>query len=251
MNLTAETIAPHRSQDLTRFAEVDAWVFDLDNTLYPRATNIFKQVDQRIQLYVRRLLDVDEAEAERIQKTFYREHGTTLRGLMLKHNVDVDDFLAFVHDIDHSAIQPNPALGEALQRLPGNKYIFTNGSRRHAEKIAERLGLPSHFSDIFDIVAANLVPKPERATYDSFVRRFGVRPDRAAMFEDLTRNLVVPKAIGMTTVLIVPQGMREVFHGEWEYEGRDDDHIDFVTDDLPRFVSEIGDAIGVPAAGSI
>jgi putative hydrolase of the HAD superfamily len=149
-----------------------------------------------------------------------------------------------VHDIDHSAVQPDPALGAAILRLPGKKYIFTNGSRVHAEKVAERLGFPSHFEDIFDIVAADLLPKPERATYDRFVKRFGIRPDRGAMFEDLARNLVVPKAVGMQTVLVVPSGTREVFHEEWEYEGRDDDHVDFVTDDLARFISEIADAIG-------
>jgi putative hydrolase of the HAD superfamily len=247
MNLTVETIAPHKRPELGVFAGKEAWIFDLDNTLYPRSSNLFQQVDGRIRTYVRRLLDVDEAEAERIQKTFYQMHGTTLRGLMLTHDVDPDEFLEFVHDIDHSAVQPDPALGSAILRLPGKKYIFTNGSRQHAEKVAERLGFPTHFSEIFDIVDANLVPKPERETYDRFVKRFRVAPGRAAMFEDLTRNLVVPKAVGMSTVLVVPPGTREVFHGEWEYEGRDDDHVDFVTDDLARFIGQIADAIGAPA----
>jgi putative hydrolase of the HAD superfamily len=243
-SLTAEAVAPHEKRGLTAFSTVEAWIFDLDNTLYPRSTDLFRQVDQRIRAYVGRLLKVDEAEAERIQKDFYRRHGTTLRGLMLNHEVDPDSFLEFVHDIDHSAVQPDPALGDAILRLPGKKFIFTNGSRQHAEKVAERLGFPEHFEDIFDIVAANLVPKPERETYDRFVKRFGVTPEHAAMFEDLTRNLVVPKSIGMKTVLVVPPGTREVFHGEWEYEGRDDDHVDFVTDDLARFVAEIADAVG-------
>jgi putative hydrolase of the HAD superfamily len=162
---------------------------------------------------------------------------------MLKHQVDPDAFLEFVHDIDHSAVAPDPALGEAIARLPGKKYIFTNGSRRHAEKVAERLGFTRHFEDIFDIVAAELVPKPERETYDRFVRRFGLMPERAAMFEDLTRNLVVPKTVGMATVLVVPAGTREVFHDEWEYEGRDDDHVDFVTDDLTRFIGQVADLL--------
>jgi putative hydrolase of the HAD superfamily len=138
----------------------------------------------------------------------------------------------------------DPALGAALLRLPGKKYIFTNGSRRHAEKVAERLGFPGHFEGIFDIVSAKLLPKPERATYDLFVGEFGIDPARAAMFEDLARNLIVPKAIGMRTVLVVPAGIREVFHDEWEYEGRDDDQVDYVTDDLGRFVTQIADAIG-------
>lgn len=243
--VTAEAVSPHPQEDLAAFAGVEAWIFDLDNTLYPRSTNLFNQVDERIRAYVARLLDVEDAEAQRIQKDYYREHGTTLRGLMLSHNIDPDEFLEFVHDIDHSCVQPDPALGEALLRLPGKKYIFTNGSRRHAEKVAERLGFPRHFEDIFDIVAANLVPKPERATYDRFVSRFGLKPERAAMFEDLARNLAAPKAVGMTTVLVVPPGIREVFHDDWEFEGRDDVHVDFVTDDLARFTTRIADAIGV------
>ncbi len=244
MNLTVETVAPHKQPELGIFADKEAWIFDLDNTLYPRSSNLFQQVDERIRTYVRQLLNVDEDEAERIQKNFYKVHGTTLRGLMLTHKVDPDEFLEFVHDIDHSAVQPDPALGAAILRLPGKKYIFTNGSRQHAEKVAGRLGFPTHFADIFDIVAANLVPKPERETYDRFVKHFRVAPERAVMFEDLTRNLVAPKAVGMTTVLVVPAGTREVFHGEWEYEGRDDDHVDFVTDDLARFVEQVADAIG-------
>ena len=243
MNLTVETIAPHKPRDLRAFAGAEAWIFDLDNTLYPRSNNLFRQVDERIRMYVRRLLSVDEAEADLIQKTFYREHGTTLRGLMLKHSVDPDDFLSFVHDIDHSVVKADPALGAAILRLPGRKYIFTNGSRGHAEKVAARLGFPSHFTDIFDIVDAQLVPKPERETYDRFISRFGVQPERGVMLEDLTRNLIVRKSIGMTTVLVVPPGTREVFHDEWEYEGRDDDHIDFVTDDLARFLGDIADTI--------
>jgi putative hydrolase of the HAD superfamily len=243
--LTAAASQPRPREVFAAFAGVEAWIFDLDNTLYPRSNDLFKQVDARIRAYVGRLLKVDEAEAEKIQRSFYREHGTTLRGLMLKHQVDPDEFLQFVHDIDHSVLQPDPLLGAAILRLPGKKYIFTNGSRQHAEKVAERLGFPNHFEDIFDIVAANLVPKPERATYDRFVARFGLVPERAAMFEDLARNLVVPKSVGMRTVLVVPPGVRGLFHGEWEFEGRDDDHVDFVTDDLARFIAHVADAIGV------
>src|SRR5215470_468093 len=161
MNVTVEKLAPHGRPELGVFADKEAWIFDLDNTLYPRSTKLFQQVDDRIRAYVRQLLNVDEDEAERIQRNFYKVHGTTLRGLMLTRNVDPDEFLAFVHDIDHSVVKPDPALGEALLRLPGKKYIFTNGSRQHAEKVAERLGFQTYFTDIFDIVDAKLVPKPE------------------------------------------------------------------------------------------
>lgn len=242
--MTTKMLSPHRADNLAVFLDVDAWIFDLDNTLYPRSANLFDQVDGRIRAYVAKLLNVEDAEAQRIQKNYYREHGTTLRGLMLSHAIDPDAFLEFVHDIDHSVVQPDPALCAAILRLPGRKYIFTNGSRRHAEKVAERLGFDKHFDDIFDIVSADLLPKPERATYDRFVGQFGIAPEGAAMFEDLARNLVVPKAVGMRTVLVVPPGIRDVIADAWELEGRDGDHVDFVTDDLGRFIGRVADAIG-------
>ena len=157
--------------DLRPFAIVDAWIFDLDNTLYPRHTNLFGQVDRRIRDYVQRLLSVDAEEAHRIQKDYYRRYGTTLRGLMEEHGIAPDDFLEYVHDIDHSPVEPDPRLAAAIERLPGRKFILTNGSRAHAEKVAERLGITDHFEDIFDIVRAELLPKPNRETYDRFVAR--------------------------------------------------------------------------------
>ena len=232
-------------RDLSRFGHVDAWVFDLDNTLYPRHTNLFDQVDRRIRSYVERLLSVDAAEAHRVQKDYYRRYGTTLRGLVEEHGIAPDDFLAYVHDIDHSPVQPDPALADAIRRLPGRKFIFTNGSRRHAEKIGERLGFTDHFEDIFDIVRSELLPKPARATYDRFVAATGIDPARAAMFEDLSRNLEVPAALGMRTVLVVPSpGIREVLEEDWEREGRDAPYVDYLTDDLAGFLGDILAAIG-------
>jgi len=230
--------------DYSPFGTVDAWIFDLDNTLYPRHTNLFLQVDQRIKDYVQRLLKLDANEAHRVQKDYYRRYGTTLRGLMEEHDIDSDDFLEYVHDIDHDPVETNPALTSAIARLPGRKFILTNGSRRHAEKVAERIGFTDHFEDIFDIVSAELLPKPNRETYDRFVATTGVAPARAAMFEDLARNLVVPKALGMQTVLIVPGGTREVFHEDWEIEGRDADHIDYLTEDLGDFLQNLVTALG-------
>jgi putative hydrolase of the HAD superfamily len=232
------------SRELARFADIDAWIFDLDNTLYPRHVNLFAQVDARIRDYVQRLLAVDAEEAHRVQKDYYRRYGTTLRGLMEEHGIAPDDFLAYVHDIDHSTVQPDPALAGAVAALPGRKFILTNGSRAHAEKVAERLGFRDHFEDIFDIVRAELLPKPNRATYDRFVAATGIAPEWSAMFEDLSRNLAVPAALGMTTVLVVPSGTREVFEEDWEMEGRDAPHVDFLTDDLGGFLADVLAAIG-------
>ena len=225
--------------DLGRFATVDAWVFDLDNTLYPRHTNLFRQVDKRIRDYVGRLLAIGPDEAHRVQKDYYRRYGTTLRGLMEEHGIAPDDFLEYVHDIDHSVVMADPRLAAAIARLPGRKFILTNGSRAHAEKVAARLGIPDHFEEIFDIVSSELLPKPNPATYDRFIATTGVDPKRAAMFEDLARNLEAPKALGMVTVLVVPHGTREVLTEDWEMEGRDAPHVEFVSDDLAGFLEAV------------
>jgi putative hydrolase of the HAD superfamily len=220
------------------FAHVDTWVFDLDNTLYPHHL-LWQQVDARIRDYIARFLKVGHEEAYRVQKDYYRRYGTSMRGLMVEHGLDPDDFLDYVHEIDHSPLEPNPALGAAIAKLNGRKLILTNGTRRHAEAVTRRLAIHAHFDDVFDIVAAGLEPKPMPQTYDRFLAAHQVDPTRAAMFEDLARNLTIPHALGMTTVLIVPSRTREVFRQDWELEGRDAGHVDHVTDDLTAFIEAI------------
>jgi putative hydrolase of the HAD superfamily len=221
------------------FSAVETWVFDLDNTLYPHHLNLWQQVDERIRDYVARYLRVTKDEAFRLQKDYYRRYGTTMRGLMTEHGLQPDDYLEFVHQIDHSPLVPNPVLGAAIEKLPGRKLIMTNGTRKHAEAVMARLEIRHHFDDVFDIAAADLDPKPMPRVYDRFLARHGVDPKRSAMFEDLARNLEVPHALGMTTVLVVPEGTREVFREDWEMEGRDAAHVDHVTDDLAGFLEKL------------
>jgi putative hydrolase of the HAD superfamily len=221
------------------FAHVETWVFDLDNTLYPHHLNLWQQVDVRIRDYIARFLDVTHEEAFRVQKDLYKRYGTSMRGLMTEHGMAPDDFLDFVHRIDHSPLEPNPELGAALEKLSGRKLILTNGTRQHAEAVMQRLAIHHHFEDVFDIIAAELEPKPQAQTYDLFLARHGVDPERAAMFEDLARNLEIPHALGMTTVLVVPEGTREVFREDWEMDGRDAAHVDHVTDDLAGFLQRL------------
>jgi putative hydrolase of the HAD superfamily len=218
------------------FEHVDAWVFDLDNTLYPHHVNLWQQVDARISAFVSRWLNVTAEEARVIQKDYYRRFGTTMRGMMTLHGVDADDYLAYVHQIDHSPLEPNPVMGAAITKLPGRKLILTNGSVDHAGKVLERLGLSGHFDAVFDIIAAEFEPKPAPQTYRKFLDLHAVDPTRSAMFEDLARNLVVPHELGMTTVLVVPDGSKEVVREGWELEGREADHVDHVTDDLSAFL---------------
>ncbi|WP_269583804.1 pyrimidine 5'-nucleotidase [Roseibium sp. Sym1] len=230
-------------RDLRLFKGVEAWVFDLDNTLYPHEADLFSQINEQIARYVQKLLDLGHDEAMSHQKELYHEYGTTLRGLMTRHKIDPDDYLQFVHDIDYSVLDPNPELGRAIAALPGKKFIFTNGDRPHAERTATALGISDHFEDIFDIVSADLVPKPNRETYDKFVGRTGISPARAAMFEDLAKNLRVPHALGMCTTLIIPAGSRHVFEESWDLEGEPYPHVDFVTEDLTGFLKAVLGAI--------
>lgn len=239
MTQTVTTIRRTVEATPADFAHVRDWVFDLDNTLYPRRTNLFAQIDSRMTSFVGELLKLERDEARVVQKQFYRDHGTTLRGLMTVHDVDPDAFLNYVHDIDYSGILPDPALGEEIKALPGRKFIFTNGDRGHAERTARALGILDHFEDVFDIVAAGLIPKPAAETYDKFMGLHRIDTAHAAMFEDLARNLEVPKRLGMRTVLVVPENFETALGDAWEHEGREGEHIDFVTDSLSGFLRRI------------
>ena len=132
------------------FDRVDTWVFDLDNTLYPHHLNLWQQVDERIRDYIADFLKVTREEAFKVQKDYYKRYGTSMRGLMTEHGMKPDDFLDFVHQIDHSPLTPNAALGSAIEVLPGRKLILTNGTRRHADAVLARLELDRHFDGVFD-----------------------------------------------------------------------------------------------------
>lgn len=214
---------------------VEAWVFDLDNTLYPASSSLFPQIDVRMRGFIADRLGMPLDEAFQLQKRYYREFGTTLRGLMLVHGIEPDEFLAYVHDIDHSVLAAAPLLDRALERLPGRKLIFTNGSERHAERVVERLGIGRHFEAVFDIAAARYIPKPQPETYAMMVGRFGIDPRVSAMVEDIHRNLVPADAIGMTTVWV-----REDHHPDFLVAAQDDGdlrHVHHITDDLVAWLA--------------
>ncbi len=232
---------PIRPANWKSFQHVDTWVFDLDNTLYPPDSDLWPKIDARITLFLAELFGLDGMSSRALQKYYYERYGTTLRGLMEEHAISADEFLAFVHDIDRSSLEPNHSLASAITKLPGRKLILTNGSREHALRTAERLGLDKMFEDIFDIVAANLLPKPEQETYQRFFDKHDVEPRSAAMFEDISKNLIVPHARGMRTTLVVPKA-GQIDHREATDRGRTDlPHVDFVTSDLEGFLHGLTD----------
>lgn len=216
-------------------AALDGWVFDLDNTLYPASCSLFPQIDLRMKQFIAERLRLPLDEAHALQKKYYRDFGTTLRGLMLVNGLEPDAFLAYVHDIDHSVLLPDQALIAAVQALPGRRVIFTNGSERHAERVLERLGLGDAFEGIFDIKAAGFIPKPQPETYAAMLQRFALDPRSAAMFEDIHRNLKPAFDVGMTTVWVREDGHCHCPHGNTVDE--DLSHVHHITDDLAGWLS--------------
>ncbi|MES1202775.1 MAG: pyrimidine 5'-nucleotidase [Pseudomonadota bacterium] len=186
----------------TSWRDKSVWVFDLDNTLYPAECDLFAQIDVRMTDFVSRYLSVDPITARGLQKQYLVDHGTTLNGLMQVHGMAPHDFLDYVHDIDLAPVSPAPLLAQGLGRLPGKRLVFTNGSRRHGERVLAKLGVDHLFDDVFDIAAGEYAPKPKPESYERLMRRHGFAGAHAVLFEDIARNLEPAHALGFTTVLV-------------------------------------------------
>jgi putative hydrolase of the HAD superfamily len=213
-------------------AEIETWIFDLDNTLYPASCRLFDQIHARMTRFIADRLDLTLEAALTVQKTYFRAHGTTLRGLMTVDRVDPEDFLNFVHQVDLSGVPRDAILIAALAALPGRKIVHTNGSQRHAERLLDHLGIAASFCGIVDIAAADYEPKPELAGYRTLLQRHRVNPVTALMVEDMAKNLVPAATLGMTTAWV----RNSV---DWAADGSKGDHIHHVVDDLAGFLADI------------
>jgi putative hydrolase of the HAD superfamily len=216
------------------FSHIDTWIFDLDNTLYPASCRLFDQMHVKMGEFLMQLFAIEHAEAQRIQKELYYKHGTTLRGLMVEHGQKPDGFLEYVHDIDYAAVKEDGLLLSALEKLPGRKLVFTNGTTAHAERVMARLGVAQAFHGVFDIVDSDHIPKPQAEPYAKFVAQYGIDAGKSAMFEDIARNLEVPHELGMTTVLVTDDENKDAQHLN---EGQIGGHVHHVTSHLPAFLT--------------
>jgi len=195
-----------------RFAHIRDWIFDLDNCLYPASAGLFSLIDQRMGAYIERLLGCDPIEARRVQKAHFHEHGTTLAGLMKEHGIDPHEFLGHVHDIPLDRIARDDRLARALGRVPGRKFVFTNGDAPYARRVLEAIGVHGHFDELHDIHASELRPKPDPHGYELLCDRFGIDPRHALLADDMVQNLAPAKALGMTTIW-VDNGSERGNHG--------------------------------------
>ncbi|MDE3027781.1 MAG: pyrimidine 5'-nucleotidase [Paracoccaceae bacterium] len=212
-------IAPH-------FSHVRAWVFDLDNTLYPPSARLFDQIEVRMTAWVMQTLGVDRAEADRLRRHYWATYGTTLAGLMREHDVDPAPYLTDVHDISLHALTPDPALATHIRALPGRRIVYTNGSAPYAERVLAARGLGGLFDAVYGVEHAGYRPKPERAAFEAVFTRDDLTPTNAAMFEDDARNLSAPHDMGMRTVHVAPVAQPAP-------------HIHHHTDDLAGFLARL------------
>jgi putative hydrolase of the HAD superfamily len=213
---------------LIDLSHVNAWVFDMDDTLYPREQGLMALVQARINAYVVEAVGLEPQEARVLQRQFLDEHGTTLAGLMANYTIDPEDFLRVVHEVPLDGVEPNPRLADRLKSLPGRCFVFTNGARDYAHRVLDRIGIADCFEGVFAIEDGDLTPKPEPATFRHMIERFDFEPRGAAFFEDTPRNLEPAKALGMATILIGD--------GHGKPLG---DHIDHVAPDLLDFLNAL------------
>jgi putative hydrolase of the HAD superfamily len=214
------------------FSHIRDWIFDLDNCLYPASTGLFALIDERMGAYIQRLLDCDASEARRVQKAHFHEHGTTLAGLMKTHGVNPDHFLEDVHAIPLDRVGTDRRLGEALARLPGRRFVFTNGDAPYARRVLAAIGVGDHFDDLHDIHASELRPKPDPHGYALLCERFGIDPAHALLVDDMAANLKPAKALGMTTVW-VDNGSEGGSHGAG------DEFIDYRVENVAEWLETV------------
>jgi putative hydrolase of the HAD superfamily len=217
-----------------RFSHIRNWIFDLDNCLYPASAGLFELVDQRMGAYIQQLLSCDAVEARRVQKLHFHTHGTTLAGLMKENGVDPEDFLEKVHDIPLDRIETNEKLGRSLDRLPGRKFVFTNGDAPYAGRVLDAIGVKDRFDDLHDIHASSYRPKPDPHGYELLCNRFAIDPSRALFADDIAANLEPAKALGMTTVW-VDNGSERGTHGAGDFI---DERVENVTDWLEDILGD-------------
>lgn len=213
---------------MSKFAHIDTWVFDLDNTLYHPSCRLFDQIAERMTNFIVARLGLDRKEAAALRHSYYTKYGTTLRGLMLEHGIEPHEYLIYVHEIDYGAVKHQALLVKALKNLPGRKLVFTAGTRAHAKSVLDNLGCAELFEEVFDISDCHFIPKPDQRPYEIFLKRHNVTPETTAFFEDLPQNLLVPRSLGMTTVLVGEQDQALL-----------PAHVDYVTADLAQFLDGV------------
>ena len=211
---------------MKNLGNIDCWIFDLDNTLYPASTDLFAQVCEKMTCYIANTLNVDKAKADKMRHEYWHKYGTSLAGLMKNFKIDPNHFLEVVHDIDFSVLSKDPKLLNALEELPGRKIVYTNGTAPYAREVLKYRGLADVFDEIYGVENANYIPKPSPEAFKLIFAKANVIYNRSAMFEDEVRNLKAPFDLGLKTILICDSPTNETY-------------VDYSVKNLPDFLRQI------------
>ena len=179
------------------------WIFDLDNTMYDINLGLFKKISNRITDFIMSKYSLDIDQAKKIQKEYYLKYGLTLRGLIVEKKLEPDEFLDYVHDVEHPELKKNDQLISKIRILEGKKIIFTNATSKHAKKILKILELEHDFDQIIDIKDLEYIPKPDKRSYKKLLECLNLNKnnlDKTIFFEDTVKNLIPAKELGITTV---------------------------------------------------
>jgi len=195
---------------------------DLDDTLYPPSSGVWQAIGERIQIFMMDRIGVTYDEATILRRRYFEQYGTTLNGLWFNHGVDPQAYLAYVHAVPlEEMLHPDPALSAMLEQLPQKRVVFTNANREHADRVLACLGVADKVDTIIDLYALNMTNKPAPEAYERALGLIGEDdPHACVLADDLPRNLLPAKAMGMTTVLV----------GSAEPDGAADYAVERITD---------------------
>ncbi len=207
-------------------------LFDLDGVLYQDLEAVFGQVSKKMTKYISDKLDLDLKKAKELQKNYFHKYNTSLNGLMIHHNIKPEEFLKYVHDIDLSFMKKDLILRKELESLKLKKFIFTNGSKEHANNITKHLGINDLFNGLFDIVDAQFSPKPTAKAFDLMVKKFKIDPCETLYIEDIAKNLSIGKERGTITAWLINNEY-------WGKKESDKEFIDYKIENLSLFLKEI------------
>ena len=207
-------------------------LFDLDGVLYQDLEAVFGQVSKKMTEYISKNLNLDLKKAKELQTNYFHKYNTSLNGLMIHHDVVPEEFLKYVHDIDLSFMKKDLILRKELENLNLKKFIFTNGSKEHANNITSHLGINDLFDGLFDIVDAEFSPKPTAKAFDLMIKKFKINPKETLYIEDIAKNLSIGKERGTITAWLINNEY-------WGKKESDKEFIDFKIENLSLFLKEI------------
>jgi len=207
-------------------------LFDLDGVLYQDLESVFGKVSKKMTEYISKKLDLDLKKAKELQTSYFHKYNTSLNGLMIHHDIKPEEFLKYVHNIDLSFMKKDLILRKELENLNLKKFIFTNGSKEHANNITTHLGINDLFNGLFDIVDAEFSPKPTAKTFDLMVKKFKIIPEETLYIEDIAKNLSIGKERGAITAWLINDEY-------WGKKESDKQFIDYKIENLSLFLKEI------------